>query len=137
MTRALDGWSDLDSLLQRWTDLSTQQHSQILKACGELARQLHAARQVHGCFYPKHIFLRASGDGYQGQLIDLEKTRPLLYGQRDRVKDLEPLTRRAPQWDESQLRELLAAYLDQGQESALIDSWLQRLMARRSHKGAH
>ena len=137
LTRALDGWSDLDSLLQRWTDLSTQQHSHILKACGVLARQLHAARQVHGCFYPKHIFLKTTGSGYQAQLIDLEKTRPLLYGQRDRVKDLEPLTRRAPQWDESQLRELLAAYLDQGQESALIDSWLQRLMARRSHKGAH
>jgi hypothetical protein len=135
LTRALDGWNDLDSLLQRWSELSPQQHSQILKACGELARQLHAARQVHGCFYPKHIFLRASGDGYQGQLIDLEKTRPLLYGQRDRVKDLEPLTRRAPEWDESQLRELLAAYLDQDQESSLIDSWLQRLTARRSHKG--
>ncbi|WPN47647.1 MULTISPECIES: lipopolysaccharide kinase InaA family protein [unclassified Pseudomonas] len=135
LTRALDGWDDLDSLLQRWSQLSPQQHSQILKACGELARQLHAKRQVHGCFYPKHIFLRATAKGYQGQLIDLEKTRPLLYGQRDRVKDLEPLTRRAPEWDVSQLRELLAAYLDQGQESSLIDSWLQRLTARRSHKG--
>ena len=135
LTRALDGWDDLESLLQRWDELSPEQHSEILKASGELARQLHAARQVHGCFYPKHIFMRATGNGYQAQLIDLEKTRPLLYGQRDRIKDLEPLARRAPEWGESQLRQLLAAYLDQPQDSSLIDSWLGRLTTRRSQKG--
>ncbi|VVP43428.1 hypothetical protein PS858_04953 [Pseudomonas fluorescens] len=136
LTRALDGWDDLDSLLRRWSELSGAQHSAILQACGELARRLHAARQVHGCFYPKHIFLKATGDGYQAQLIDLEKTRPLLLGQRDRVKDLEPLTRRAPEWSDAQLRELLAAYLGQSQDSSLIDGWLTRLTARRSHKEA-
>jgi len=134
LTRALDGWDDLDSLLQRWSDLSPAQHSAILKACGQLARRLHGARQVHGCFYPKHIFLQATGDGYMAQLIDLEKTRPLLFGHRDRVKDLEPLTRRASQWGDVQLRELLASYLDQPQDSSLIDSWLKRLTARRSYK---
>jgi hypothetical protein len=41
LTRALDGWDDLDSLLQRWNELSSEQHSEILKASGELARQLH------------------------------------------------------------------------------------------------
>lgn len=136
LTRALDGWDDLDSLLQRWSDLSAAQHSAILKACGQLARRLHGVHQVHGCFYPKHIFLQATGDGYQAQLIDLEKTRPLLFGQRDRVKDLEPLLRRAPQWSESQLRELLAVYLDQPLNSSLVDSWVSRLSARRSHKEA-
>lgn len=134
LTRALDGWDDLDSLLQRWSELSAAQHSAILQACGQLARRLHGVRQVHGCFYPKHIFLQATGDGYLAQLIDLEKTRPLLFGQRDRVKDLEPLLRRAPQWDEVQQRELLGTYLDQSQDSSLIDSWLGRLTARRSHK---
>ena len=136
LTRALDGWDDLDSLLQRWQDLGPAQHSAILKACGQLARRLHGARQVHGCFYPKHIFLQATGDGYSAQLIDLEKTRPLLFGHRDRVKDLEPLTRRAREWSETHLRELLAAYLDQPQDSSLIDSWLSRLTARRSYKRA-
>ena len=135
LTRALDGWDDLDSLLRRWSDLGEAQHVAILQACGQLARRLHGMRQVHGCFYPKHIFLRATGDGYQAQLIDLEKTRPLLFGQRDRVKDLEPLLRRAPEWSEAQLRVLLAAYLDQAQDSSLIDSWLTRVIARRSHKG--
>ena len=135
LTRALDGWDDLDSLLQQWPRLSAAQQSGTLRACGLLARRLHAARQVHGCFYPKHIFLQALGDGYEAQLIDLEKTRPLLFGQRDRVKDLEPLTRRAPEWNEAQLRELLAAYLEQPQDASLIDGWLRRLTARRSYKG--
>ncbi len=134
LTRALDGWDDLDSLLQRWSSLEVTQHSAILKACGQLARRLHGVRQVHGCFYPKHIFLRAGGTGYQAQLIDLEKTRPLLFGQRDRVKDLEPLLRRAPEWSDAQLRELLAAYLDQSVDSSLVDSWVTRLTARRSRK---
>ncbi|WP_248738558.1 lipopolysaccharide kinase InaA family protein [Pseudomonas kribbensis] len=134
LTRALDGWDDLDSLLQRWSDLDASQQSAILKACGQLARLLHGVRQVHGCFYPKHIFLRAEGAGYQAQLIDLEKTRPLLFGQRDRVKDLEPLLRRAPEWTDAQLRELLAAYLDQSVDDSLVDSWVTRLTARRSRK---
>jgi hypothetical protein len=67
-------------------------------------------------------------------LIDLEKTRPLLFGWRDRVKDLEPLLRRAPQWSDDQVRQLLVAYLDQPQDSALVATWHQRLAARRSHK---
>ena len=67
-------------------------------------------------------------------MIDLEKTRPLLFGMRDRVKDLEPLLRRAPEWSEAQLRELLAAYLDQPVDSSLVDSWVTRLTARRSRK---
>lgn len=134
LTRALDGWSDLDSLLQRWAQLDRAQQSAILRACGLLAQRLHGVRQVHGCFYPKHIFLQAVGDEYQAQLIDLEKTRPLLFGLRDRIKDLEPLQRRAPQWTEAQLRELLAAYLDQPGDSSLVDSWLVRLTARRTHK---
>ncbi|MCF4997849.1 lipopolysaccharide kinase [Pseudomonas syringae] len=134
LTRALDGWNDLDSLLQHWSELSAAQHSEILKACGHLARHLHGVRQVHGCFYPKHIFLQASGDGYKAQLIDLEKTRPLLFGLRDRVKDLEPLLRRAPEWSETNMRELLAAYVDEPMDSSLVDAWVTRLGARRSRK---
>ncbi|WP_095109308.1 lipopolysaccharide kinase InaA family protein [Pseudomonas sp. Irchel 3E20] len=137
LTRALDGWDDLDSLLQRWAELSAVQHRAILQACGVLARQLHGLRQIHGCFYPKHIFLQASGDGYQAQLIDLEKTRPLLFGVRDRVKDLEPLLRRTARvWNAADVRILLAAYLDQPTDSTLVDAWLVRLGARSSHKEA-
>lgn len=136
MTRALDGWSDLYSMLQEWPGYSEQQQSAILKACGELARTLHAAGQVHGCFYPKHIFMRAEASEYRAQLIDLEKTRPLLLGYRDRIKDLEPLLRRAPMLSDGQVRELLAAYLQSGVESPVVERWHLRLGKRGDHKQA-
>ena len=134
MTRALDGWTDLDSLLEQWSQLTAGQQQAILQACGQLARRLHAVRQVHGCFYPKHIFLQPDGAAYRAQLIDLEKTRPLLLGQRDRVKDIEPLLRRAHAWTEADVRALLAAYREQPADSGLVDAWYQRLNVRRSHK---
>ena len=136
LTRALDGWDDLDSLVQRWPSLTAAQRTTILDACGQLARRLHGMHQVHGCFYPKHIFLQATASGYQAQLIDLEKTRPLLFGQRDRVKDLEPLLRRAAIWSDADVRQLLSTYLGQPLDSGLVDSWMTRLTARRSHKEA-
>lgn len=136
LTRALDGWDDLDSLLQRWSTLSGAQRTGILQACGHLALRLHDAHQMHGCFYPKHIFLQATDSGYQAQLIDLEKTRPLLFGQRDRIKDLEPLLRRAGVWNGDDVRQLLSTYLEQPLDSALVDNWLTRVAARRNDKEA-
>ncbi|MBA1201660.1 lipopolysaccharide kinase [Pseudomonas capeferrum] len=134
MTRALDDWSDLEHLLGQWPQLDVAQRLGILEACGTLARTLHSAGQLHGCFYPKHIFLRGRADGWKAQLIDLEKTRPLLFGMRDRLKDLEPLLRRAPAWSEGDVRTLLAAYLAQPADSRQVDTWLQRLVRRRHDK---
>jgi tRNA A-37 threonylcarbamoyl transferase component Bud32 len=133
LTRALDGWRDLDHWLQCWGELDEAGRGGILRACGELARRLHQAGQVHGCFYPKHIFLRAQGDAFDAQLIDLEKTRPLLLGRRDRIKDLEPLLRRARVWNEAEIRELLVAYLG---DAADVDRWWSLLGTRQRNKEA-
>lgn len=131
LTRALDGWHDLEHWLMQWSELDEVHRSGILRACGELARCLHQAGQMHGCFYPKHIFLREGAMGFQAQLIDLEKTRPLLLGRRDRVKDLEPLLRRAGVWGADEIRKLLAAYL--GSEVGM-ERWFALMGARRLHK---
>lgn len=136
MTRALDGWTDLDALLAQWPQFDASTRDGILLACGRLARTLHSAGQVHGCFYPKHIFLRQRREGWDAQLIDLEKTRPLLLGMRDRLKDLEPLLRRARAWSEADVRTLLAAYLAQPADSVQVETWLQRLTQRRREKEA-
>lgn len=138
LTRALDGWCDLDSLLPNWQTRPENERAGILRACAELAKCLHAAGQLHGCFYPKHIFLKEqglkeSGGAFQARLIDLEKIRPLLFGERDRIKDLEPLLRRASVWSEDEVRQLLTDYLPRGAD---ITPWLQRLGARRSNKDA-
>ncbi|WP_339486946.1 lipopolysaccharide kinase InaA family protein [Pseudomonas sp. EL_65y_Pfl2_R95] len=131
LTRALDNWQDLDQLLPGWGVMPVAQRNAVLDACGLLARRLHASGQVHGCFYPKHIFLQARGEVYTAQLIDLEKTRPALWGDRDRVKDLEPLLRRAQVWTEADVQRFLSAYLG---SSANMDHWLERLTRRRKTK---
>jgi hypothetical protein len=133
LTRALDDWQDLGAWLSVWSTLAEARRTAILRACGELARQLHGARQMHGCFYPKHIFLRESPVGFDAQLIDLEKTRPLLFGRRDRIKDLEPLLRRASVWTESDVRELLQAYLGRDGD---VDGWSASLGIRSRNKEA-
>lgn len=133
LTRALDGWQDLDHVLSGWAALTQAQREAILRACGELAQRLHQAGQVHGCFYPKHIFLRCDGGAYSACLIDLEKTRPLWFGRRDRIKDIEPLLRRVERnWSQADTEIFLRAYL--GADSGL-DDWLHDL-ARRSRKKA-
>ncbi|WP_218031618.1 lipopolysaccharide kinase InaA family protein, partial [Pseudomonas juntendi] len=43
MTRALDTWADLDSLLGQWPQLGEAERNGILQACGQLARTLHGA----------------------------------------------------------------------------------------------
>lgn len=134
MTHALDGWQDLDHWQQQWPELSSEQQQGILQACAKLAKNLHQAGQIHGCFYPKHIFLQEQAAGFTAQLIDLEKTRPLLFGRRDRIKDLEPLFRRSRYvWRREQIQLFLQSYLD---TPADIPQWLQRLEARRKNKEA-
>ncbi|MCQ4294187.1 lipopolysaccharide kinase InaA family protein [Pseudomonas stutzeri] len=133
LTRALDGWTDLEGWLSQWPQLAESQRQAILHATGELARTLHRAGQMHGCFYPKHIFLREQAGSWQACLIDLEKTRPLLFGQRDRIKDLEPLVRRAAGIGDDGVRSLLSTYLD---DHRLLDIWVQHLGRRRRAKEA-
>lgn len=131
LTRALDEWQDLHDVLQGWDLMPAGQRNAVLDACGLLARRVHSSGQVHGCFYPKHIFLQARGDGYAAQLIDLEKTRPALLGERDRIKDIEPLLRRAQVWTDADVQRFLSAYLG---SSANMDQWLERLTKRRKSK---
>lgn len=134
LTRALDGWTDLDSWLKRWPELNESGRQAIIGAVGVLARTLHQAGQMHGCFYPKHIFLREQDGHWQTCLIDLEKTRPLLLGWRDRIKDLEPLVRRASCIGDQGVRHLLSVYLD---DPHLVEPWLLQLQRRREAKEAH
>lgn len=134
MTHALDGWQDLEYWQQQWSKLSLEQQQGILQACATLAKTLHGAGQMHGCFYPKHIFLQQQATCFTAQLIDLEKTRPLLLGRRDRIKDLEPLFRRSQNvWGREQTQLFLQYYLDKPEQ---IRHWLERLEARRKNKEA-
>ena len=118
VTHALTGWQDLDSWMKQWLGLDVAVQQGILQACG--------------CFYPKHIFLQHGNAGFEAQLIDLEKTRPLWLGRRDRIKDLEPLLRRTSHvWTAAEHKTLLLSYL---QDEARVEQWYQLLLRRRADK---
>lgn len=136
LTRALDGWQDLHGWLDDWNELDGPTRRALLRACAELARTLHQSGQRHGCFYPKHIFLRRTGERFDACLIDLEKTRPLLLGRSDRTLDLEALIRRAAVWNESEVRQLIEVYLAQDASDSAIDAWLEKIAGRRQRKVA-
>jgi len=131
LTRALTGFDDLDSFLARWQRLPETTRRHIVHACATFAQRLHAAGVKHGCLYPKHLFLREASDGWQVRVIDLEKSRRLLPGRRDRIADIEPLIRRASVWNDADVRAFLTAYLGEKRD---VEPWLARLAARRRAK---
>jgi hypothetical protein len=130
---ALDGWRDAQSLFSDWDNISRKRANALFAACGRLARRLHDAGLMHGCFYPKHVFVREIGkDVFEACLIDLEKVRRLWLGHHDRIKDLEQFFRRLP--DEKGMTSLLSAYLGCAPEDPKIAKWRERLQKRRGHK---
>ncbi|MDR1275097.1 MAG: lipopolysaccharide kinase InaA family protein [Candidatus Accumulibacter sp.] len=134
MTRALDEWCDLATRLDD-ARVDRARRIQLLAACGALARRLHYAGLIHCCFYPRHIFVRETTDsGYETCLIDLEKLRALVFGWRDRVKDLEQFQRHTPILDAREERVWLSRYLDRAPDDPEVDVWIDRLRARRRDK---
>ncbi|MDR2679062.1 MAG: lipopolysaccharide kinase InaA family protein [Zoogloeaceae bacterium] len=135
LTRALDDWRDLALCLAE-SARDAPRRQRLLTACGHLARKLHDAGLIHCCFYPRHIFIRENGASCEACLIDLEKTRPLLLGRRDRIKDLEQFLRHCPPLTEDETHLWLAAYLAAPPDANEVDDWLTRLAARRQDKEA-
>lgn len=132
LTYALSDWQDLAHWQQRWPQLPEPVRSGVLAACGRLLQQLHQQGLVHGCCYPKHIFLRAQGDGLEACFIDLENARRALWGDHDRLRDLEPLLRRsAPAWGEGEAAQLLESYTP---DPVTQLTWLQRIAGRSRRK---
>jgi hypothetical protein len=143
LTRALDGWWAMEHWFADWANLPAAVRERLLVACGKLARRLHGAGLIHGCFYPKHVFLRmgegreGSGDEveeFEAALIDLEKVRPAWLGRRDHARDLDQFFRHAPALGGSEADIMIASYLACAPDRAEVGEWRQSLSKRRLHK---
>ncbi|MDR2450855.1 MAG: lipopolysaccharide kinase InaA family protein [Candidatus Accumulibacter sp.] len=128
LTHALDGWRALEHWLADRPG-QPEVRAGLLAACGKIARALAATKMVHGCFYPKHIFLRERDGGFEARLIDLEKAHSMLW-RRDRGRDVEQFLRHAKELSEAETTILIAAYLGCAPESAAVGD-CRRWLARR------
>lgn len=134
MTHALEGWRDLDSYLPAWSSLEGSQQQAIIKSCALLLKKLHDNKILHGCFYPKHIFLKPTDSTFESCLIDLEKTRAL-HGKRDRLKDIDTLIRRTKaQWLENDCRLFLSIYLAESENAPIVSEWFDCIIKRNKAK---
>lgn len=132
VTRELSGWQELGDWLSQWDVLASASRADIVEASGALSRVLRRAGQRHGCLYPKHLFLRQTAQGFESCLIDLEKSRPLRPGRRDRLRDIEPFVRRTGVWTLDDLKTFLGSYLERSADEARLTSWLELIGCARN-----
>jgi hypothetical protein len=134
ITHALDGWRAFAHWLADWPSHPEALRADLLAACGKIAHTLLAAKMVHGCFYPKHIFLRESGGGFEARLIDLEKAHLMIWRRRDRGRDLDQFLRHAQGLSEAETGIVIAASLGCPPESAEVEDCRRWLARRWRHK---
>lgn len=79
VTEELKGFIPLDDCVRRWEGNGAPSRAvrlNVLDAVAALTRTMHASRIRHGCYYPKHVFVRINADDcVEARVIDLEKSR--------------------------------------------------------------
>jgi hypothetical protein len=136
VTKALDDHEPLDLWLHRWETLSWKDKAIIVQAVALLVRRLHEVGKIHNCLYAKHIFVKLDDSGATARLIDLEKTRSVLFGQNDLVSDLSTLCRRTPTPSRTQRLRFLLLYLDKQRVDKEARSWVGQIQKRIQRKAA-
>lgn len=113
VTEALAGFESLQALQERGAlqQFSPLRRAALFHGLGALLARLHRARWQHGCLYPKHIFLRSTGDAQPPELalLDLEKSRRRLTRRQAARHDLRQL-RRHTGWTDADWAYLEAGY---------------------------
>ena len=122
ITYELKGFSALDEWLRGDQSQGGNQHlrTDVLPMVADIVRRFHDHRFLHNCLYPKHIMLRIRQDSdlttTDISLIDLEKTRRVFSPMGARIRDLDTLIRRCPEWSTHEKDLFLNHYLKAGLE---------------------
>ncbi|WP_126456894.1 lipopolysaccharide kinase InaA family protein [Sulfuriflexus mobilis] len=130
VTESLDGFTPLDEISTG--ELEHSARRQLIKAVATLVRRLHAKNLQHNCLYPKHIFVKQTGAGFEARLIDLEKTKRRLFERTAMVRDLDSLNRHTHNWSSADRLFFLHSYLhSESLTSAVRNLWSQLLERRK------
>lgn len=72
---------------------NTQHRKSLLKAVARVVNKMHQHHMQHNSLYPKHIFAKPLGIGWDVKFIDLEKAKRRLFKNTAIVRDLSTLQR--------------------------------------------
>jgi len=136
VTRALDDHRPLDHWLADWPTLPRATRRAIIDAVATLVGTLHGAGHLHNCLYPKHVFVRLDANAASARLIDLEKTRSLHFGARDRARDLDALNRHTHGLGATERLRFLLRYLGRDRMDSPGARLARRILQRHVRKAA-
>lgn len=120
VTRELAGFQPLDAPnYNPIAGIPRPRRNHLIRNIAETVRRLHQQHFQHNCLYPKHVFVRESGNGeYEVRLIDLEKAKKRWRQKHLWLRDLGTLQRHAEHWSRTDRLRFFLAYR---QESRLSD----------------
>ena len=113
VTEYLEGYTPLDELVGSYQEKGWPERAfrnRLIEALASPVRNLHEKGFQHNCLYPRHLFVKESGDEIRVRVIDLEKNKWRPLGNKRRVRDLESLHRRTEGFTRSDRLRFLNAY---------------------------
>ncbi len=141
VTEYLEGYSSLEELIAEWEENGWQDLSRrcrIIETAARVLRKLHRNGIVHKCMYPKHIFVKETGQTCDVRLIDLEKSRNGIgcLGNGGGVRDLESLHRHTGQLTHADRMRFLTAYCGKEIQDAEVELLAEKIKKRTRSKRA-
>ena len=135
ITEELTGFVALDAWLAG-THRPLAQRRACLRSVADLSRGMHRHGIQHNCFFPKHVFVHASGkDSIESRVIDLEKSRWRPWWVTCALRDLDSLNRHSAGWSRTDRLRFLLFYLRRERLDG-FGRWLWRRLAARWVKKA-
>lgn len=112
ITEELSGFEPLNHYFEKLAAEASLERKKTMEAVGRILKQLHDSGLKHGCFYPKHVFVRSQPNGQEPdiRLIDLEKARPFMSRNNAVRRDTGTLLRRLPMCSPDEVEAFHAAY---------------------------
>ncbi|GEP41727.1 lipopolysaccharide kinase InaA family protein [Brevifollis gellanilyticus] len=111
MTAELTGYVSLDLLAKGWATMPKARRRAISKAVASLLRQIHDNKLTHNCFNPKHVFIRMKGAEAEARVIDLEKTKKLIFGHDRELRDIRRLIDPVMPWSKTERVRFFREYM--------------------------
>lgn len=115
-TKELAGYYPLDQLLSN-SDLNLAKDRKnrhcLIQVTAKVLSHMHQQHIQHNSLYPKHIFAKPVGDGWDVRLIDLEKAKRRLFKSTAILRDLSTLRRHTLDWTIREQVTFFKAYVNE------------------------